>query len=122
VVLKLVLDTNVILYLLGGRLGQPLPKGQYFISAISEIELLSYPLLDEAARAKIDSFLFEVTIVGLTSEVKSSAIRLRSQHLLKLPDAIVAATALTLGATLLTNDAKLLQLPGLSAQALKLSI
>jgi hypothetical protein len=40
-VLKRVLDTNAILYFLGGKLAQPLPTGQYFISVISEMELLS---------------------------------------------------------------------------------
>jgi hypothetical protein len=40
VVLKKVLDTNAILYLLGGKLAQALPAGEYFISVVSEIELL----------------------------------------------------------------------------------
>lgn len=40
-----VLDTNIVLYLLGGRLANPLPKAQYFISVITEMELLSYPNL-----------------------------------------------------------------------------
>lgn len=118
--MKRVLDTNAVLYLLGGKLAQSFPVGQYFISVISEMELLSYPFLDESAQAKIEGFLSEVTVVGLTEEVKSLAIRLRRQHSLKLPDAIVAATALSLGASLLTNDSKLLQLPGLPSQALEL--
>ncbi len=119
-VLKRLLDTNAILYLLGGKLAQTLPAGEYFISLISEMELLSYPSLDESAQAKIRDFLSAVTVVDLSEEVKSLAIRLRRQHLLKLPDAIVAATALSLGATLITNDAKLLRVPGLSSQVLKL--
>ncbi len=41
----ILLDTNVVLYLLGGRLANPLPSGEYFVSVISEIELLSYPSL-----------------------------------------------------------------------------
>jgi len=56
-VLKTVLDTNAILYLLGGKLAQPLPAGQYFISVISEMELLSYPLFEESAQFKIEAFL-----------------------------------------------------------------
>jgi predicted nucleic acid-binding protein len=120
VVLKRVLDTNAILYLLGGKLSQPLPTGQYFISVISEIELLSYPLLDDSAQSKIENFLSEIMIVGLNESVKKLAILLRREHQLKLPDAIVAATALSLGATLVTNDAKLLRLPRLSAQELGL--
>ena len=118
--MKRVLDTNAVLYLLGGKLAQSLPVDQYFISVISEIELLSYPFLDESSQTKIEGFLSEVTVVGLTEEVKSLAIRLRRQHSLKLPDAIVAATALSLAAPLLTNDSKLLQLPGLPSQALEL--
>jgi hypothetical protein len=49
VVLKRVLDTNAILYLLGGKLVQPLGPALYFVSVISEMELLSYPSLDDAA-------------------------------------------------------------------------
>lgn len=118
--MKRVLDTNAILYLLGGKLAEPLPAGQYFISVISEIELLSYPLLDESARSKIEAFLLEVTVIGLSESVKELAIRLRRERQLKLPDAIVTATALSLGATLLTNDTKLLRAPGITAQELKL--
>jgi len=120
VVLKTVLDTNAILYFLGGRLAQPLPVAQYFISVISEMELLSYPSLDEPAQARVEEFLSRVIVIGLNEEVKTLAIRLRKQYSLKLPDAIVAATALGLSASLLTNDSRLLQLPGLRSQALAL--
>jgi predicted nucleic acid-binding protein len=82
--------------------------------------LLSYPLLDESAQSKIEKFLSRITIVGLSEPVKRQAILLRREHQLKLPDAIVAATALSLGATLITNDSKLLKLPGIQSQELKL--
>jgi len=118
--LKTVLDTNTILYLPGGKLALTLPVGEYFISIISEMELLSYPSLSEPEQAKIRNFLSAITVVGLTEEVRTLAIGLRRQHLLKLPDAIVAATALSLEAQLVTNDAKLLRVPGLSAREVKL--
>jgi predicted nucleic acid-binding protein len=35
------LDTNVALYLLGGRLAEPLPSGSYGVSVITEMELLA---------------------------------------------------------------------------------
>jgi predicted nucleic acid-binding protein len=120
VVLNRVLDTNAILYLLGGKLLEPLPAGQYFISVISEIELLFYPLLDETAQSRIEGFFSEITIIGLTEAVKKLAIRMRRVHQLKLPDAIVVATALSLDATLHTNDAKLLRIPALVSQELRL--
>lgn len=119
-VLKKVLDTNVVLYLLGGKLARGFPKGEYFVSVISEIELLSYPLLDESARSTIEDFLSRITVIGLTESVKRQAIHLRQQYQLKLPDAIVAATAASLPATLVTNDAKLLRLSGIACEHLEL--
>ncbi|MBZ5544646.1 MAG: type II toxin-antitoxin system VapC family toxin [Acidobacteriia bacterium] len=119
-VLKKVLDTNAILYLLGGKLAKPLPPAEYSISVISEMELLSYPAVDEAALARIRDFLGEVVVIDLTEDIRELAIRLRRQHLLKLPDAIVAATALSLQAELVTNDEKLLRVPGLSSRRVEL--
>jgi len=120
VVLKKVLDTNAILYLLGGKLAQPLPTGAYFVSVISEMELLSYPSLDEAALNLIRAFLSDVTVVELSEQVRELAIGLRRRHMLKLPDAIVAATALSLQAQLRTNDVKLLRVPDLACERLEL--
>jgi hypothetical protein len=37
VVLKRVLDTNAILYLLGGKLAQPLTPALYFVSVITKL-------------------------------------------------------------------------------------
>ena len=91
---KRLLDTNTALYLLGGRLAEPLPAGEYFISVITEIELLSYPSLEARHERQIQGFLNEVVIVDLNSEVKQVAIKLRRAHRLKLPDAIIAATAI----------------------------
>jgi predicted nucleic acid-binding protein len=42
---RFVLDTNTVLYLLGGRLAHPLLDGTYFLSVISDLELLAYPEL-----------------------------------------------------------------------------
>lgn len=43
----IVLDTNIALYYLGGRLTTPLPSGLYHASIITEMELLSYPNLSK---------------------------------------------------------------------------
>ncbi|MGD0125686.1 MAG: type II toxin-antitoxin system VapC family toxin [Terriglobia bacterium] len=115
-----VLDTNAILYFLGGKVAQPLAPGRYFVSVISEMELLSYTSLDDAALVEIHNFLSEVTMVELTAEIRELAIGLRRKHALKLPDAIIAATALSLEAQLVTNDTKLLRVPGLTCQSLEL--
>lgn len=82
--------------------------------------LLSYPSISEVEQSQIQSFLSEATIVGLTKFVKERAILLRRQYRLKLADAIVTATALSLEATLVTNDSMLLKLPDVVCEELRL--
>lgn len=113
---RFVLDTNIILYLLGGRLAEPLPAGSYAISVISELELLAYPGLVLSEEQRIRAFLADIAVMELTQAIKDRAVDLRKRHSLKLPDAIVAATALILDATLLTNDQRLLSLPEVPTQ------
>jgi predicted nucleic acid-binding protein len=117
---NIVLDTNAALYFLGGRLAEPLPQAEFHVSVITEMELLSYPLLKTEEEAEIHEFLSDVAIIELNREIKLSAIALRRQYRLKLPDAIVAATAQHLKAELFSNDLKLLNIPLLSAKALPL--
>ncbi len=114
------LDTNIVLYLLGGKLNEPLPEGEYFVSVITEIELLSYPAVSIQEEQQIQKCLADLTIVELLPEVKQLAIPLRRQYHLKLPDAIIAATALVLKAELLTNDLRLARVTELQCRQLKL--
>jgi predicted nucleic acid-binding protein len=118
-VARLVLDTNIILYYLGGRLADRLPAGAYAISVISELELLAYPGLDASEEQRVRAFLADIPVTDLTQAIKHHAIDLRKRHGLKLPDAIVAGTALALEATLLTNDQRLLALGDIPTQALR---
>ena len=119
-VLSIVLDTNVILYFLAGRLSEPLPPAEYYISVITEMELLSYPLLKSEEETEIHEFLTDVVVVDLNQEIKQSAVALRRKYRLKLPDAVVVATAQYLKAELFTNDLKILAIPLLSVNALPL--
>jgi predicted nucleic acid-binding protein len=118
IVTRFVLDTNVILYFLGGRLAEPLPAGPYAISVISELELLAYPSLVASEEQRIRTFLADIAVTDLTQAIKDHAVDLRKRYSLKLPDAIVAATALALEATLLTNDQRLLLLTEVPARML----
>ena len=85
---------------------------------ISELELLAYPGLVSSEEQRVRAFLADVPVTDLTTSVKHHAVNLRKQFGLKLPDAIVAATALALEATLLTNDQRLLALSDVPTQAL----
>ncbi|HEX5165832.1 MAG TPA: PIN domain-containing protein [Thermomicrobiales bacterium] len=108
-----VLDTNIVIYELSDKLTQPLPVGPYAVSVISEMELLSYPDLDQNEEREIRRFLTGVVVVDLTPHIQAVAIQLRRLYRLRLPDAIVAATSVSLGEELLTSDRRLARTPSL---------
>ncbi len=116
----MLLDTNIVLYLLGGRLADPLPSGRYFVSVISEIELLSYPNLNSDEERQIRNFLSDITVVGIDDNIKELAIILRKNYRLRLPDAIIVATAKSLDAILFTNDLGLTSLTEINTQSVRI--
>ena len=115
------LDTNVALYLLGGRLAEPLPTGSYGLSVISEMELLAWPSLTPEEEQKVREFLTQLVICELTLPIRARAVQLRREQRLRLPDAIVCATALEFDVDLWTNDNDLATVPGLRCRNVKLT-
>jgi predicted nucleic acid-binding protein len=65
----------------------------------------------------IREFLDDLIVVPLDEAVEQAAIAIRCATSVKLPDCIIAATAIVLDAVLLTDDDQLLHLawPGLRA-------
>ncbi len=106
--LSIVLDTNVSIYHLKDLLGPPFGIGIFAVSIITQIELLSLPGLTPTDEAAIRRMLAQdVEVIPLTEPIVPRTIALRRAHRLKLPDAVIAATALELGYELMTNDAAL---------------
>ena len=118
---RFLLDTNAVIYLVSGRLVFPLPEGQYSVSIITEIELLSFSGLSAEEEQKIRELLLLLDRVHLTDAVRDETIKLRRKNRLKLPDAIIAASALTHGAILLTNDQAFASIDGLILESLQLA-
>lgn len=118
---RYLLDTNAIIYLIGGRLAAPLPAGHYSFSVISEIELLSFSGLSADDEQKISELLALLDRVELNQAVRLEAIKLRKQKRLKLPDAIIAASAIIRNATLFTNDQAFHVTSNLTVQSLKVT-
>src|SRR5262249_3767461 len=110
------LDTNVALYLLGGRLAAPLPTGSYGVSVITEMELLAWPSLTVEEEKRVREFLEQLVICELTPPIRTKAVQLRRAQHLRLPDAVVCATAMELGVELWTNDTALAKVPGLTCR------
>ncbi|NOQ36064.1 MAG: PIN domain-containing protein [Methylococcaceae bacterium] len=116
------LDTNTIIYLLDGKLDEALPDGSFYTSIISELELLSFAALTESKRHEIQRFLKVTQQINLTEAVCKKTIQLRCQHKLKLPDAIIAATAIVQESVLLSNDIRLGRITELSIQSLAFKV
>ena len=116
--LRYVLDTNTIIWLLKSEtIPEIFDSVELFASIISRIELLSKPDITPEDEREIQNFLSAITVVGIDSSIESKAIDLRRSRKLKLPDSIIAATAIVLNATLLTRDDQLLHLSWPSYQA-----
>ena len=109
--MSVVLDTNAVIHLLRGDArwiwGNDVPVS---VSVITEIELLGWPGLAGEEEMAIKTFLARMIVEGITPSIKQAAIAFRRDQRLRIPDAIIAATAAVHGGTLITNDRKLLGL------------
>jgi len=74
------------------------------ISIITEIEFLAWPGMSEERMPDAHAFLREFYSTGISDSIRDLAALLKRNHKLKLPDAIIAATARHLKAPLLTRD------------------
>ncbi len=99
---RYLIDTNVIIDFSLNRLEG---KGKAFvadvidsepyISVINKIELLGFSMVPQ----EIIDFVNTASIISLTDEVANKTIALRITHKMKLPDAIIAASAMAVDAT-----------------------
>ena len=76
------------------------------ISFISEIELLAWSPPNEADLVIYAAFVSASNVIGLSPDLISETIRIRKEFKLKLPDAIIAATALINNFILLADNDK----------------
>jgi predicted nucleic acid-binding protein len=74
------------------------------ISAITEIELLCWKTTTEKDLEVLHSFINDTLVIELERPIKLKTADIRKQHKIKLPDAIIAATALVYGLTLVTRN------------------
>uniref|UniRef100_A0A7C4W6S8 Type II toxin-antitoxin system VapC family toxin n=1 Tax=Desulfatirhabdium butyrativorans TaxID=340467 RepID=A0A7C4W6S8_9BACT len=73
-------------------------------SAITRLELFGFPGLTEKEEGKIKELLRAFEEVPVTSEIIDRAIRIRKKAKVKVPDAIIGASALVFGCNLITRN------------------
>ncbi len=75
------------------------------ISIITQIELLCWNT-DEATTQSVKEFIADSVVLDISPNVIAHCIVLRKGKKIKTPDAIIAATALAYGYTIITNNEK----------------
>lgn len=103
---RVVVDTAVLIDLAGGdkTAAVALQGRDVRVSIITCIEFLSWPKLTEAGLPLAMALLEQYATEDIGRAIRDDAAWIKRNHKLKLPDAIIAATARHLNAPLLTRD------------------
>ena len=112
-------DTNFLIYLLNGSKAiTPYLKNNYFISDITEMEMLGIKNISENVLEIRRALLSNCYLVHFNSEIKQITIRIKQRIQVKLPDAIVAASAIYVDMPLITADKSFKRIQGLNLMLL----
>ncbi len=103
---RIFVDTNILLYFLKGEreIIEILSNRQIVISFITELELLAFPGISAKSEKNIKGLLSSCSIIDIDANIKKKAIQIRKNFKLKLPDAIIAASAFQVNLPLITAD------------------
>ena len=106
---KYLIDTNILIDAQMGRLSK---KGldflakvineNFIISFITLIEYLGYKNISKSS----EEFILLAEVIEIDKIIIQNCINLRKNYRIKLPDAIIAATALARNLILMTNNEK----------------
>jgi hypothetical protein len=106
-VVKALFDTNIIIDCLNGY-KQGLAEVQRYptraISIMSWIETMVGA--DDGARAGTEAFLLNFDVIMLDNAIARQAVALRRKHRMRLPDAIILASAQSRDMLLITRNSK----------------
>ena len=115
--IEYIADTNAIVYLLAGKdCMKPFLEKKMGVSVISVMELLSYPEITDEEDKTMRNFLGRCEVLQINDEIKARTIQTRRTQKVKLPDAIIAATAMEHSLPLITADAGLFNITGLNVE------
>lgn len=103
------IDTNIIIYYLEGEQAAisflRTHRGKLAISSITWMETLSYPFSADEEQV-VRAFLKEFRLIEISSPVMELSVEIRRMKKLKLPDAIIAASAVHHDLILATRNIK----------------
>jgi predicted nucleic acid-binding protein len=98
-------DANIIIYIMNGL---PAMKdfldADFALSEISEIELLGIKGIDKKEQQFRQGMINECLLMNMNDPIKQTAIVVKQKYTVKVPDAIIVATAIYHRLPLLSGD------------------
>jgi len=116
---NIILDSNIVIYLSQKKLSidEIFEDGKrYNISLITYMEILSYNFPSKEEENFIRKLLSLFRVIDINKTIAKEVIELKKKRKIKLPDAIIVATALVEDAVLYTNDKQLHSVEGLKVR------
>lgn len=106
------IDTNILIYHFADQIPahaqeamDNIFKNHFHISVITKIEFLGWQKISDKQLKKAKEFLDFATIIPLNKPVVDRTIKIKQTHNFRLPDAVIAATALSKNMILVTRNA-----------------
>jgi hypothetical protein len=104
-------DTNILIYYFADAIPkkeldliEKISKTSFNISVITKIEFLGWEKHTEVGFEKARKFVDFADVIPLTNEIANLTIDIRRICKIKLPDAVIAATALHTNLIIVTRD------------------
>ncbi len=109
--MKYLLDTNAVINFLGASMPDHSMKvmnnivdRDSIISIITKMETLGFNFKSKDEQFTMEYFVEGSTVLQINNDIVNKTIDIRKTKKLKLPDAIIAATALVYDITLITRN------------------
>jgi len=107
------IDTNILIYHFNGNIPDKsaskinkIFKEDFNISVITKMEFLGFRKHTKESFKKAKKFLEYCNVIELDDDIVNLVIDIRRNYSVKLPDAIIAATAIFKNYTLVTRNTK----------------
>jgi len=104
---RIVLDSNVIIYISQDKLelkNLPIEYDEILISCISYMEVLGFNFPESEKEKSLKEFIDNLIVIETNLEIRKKVIEYRKKKRIKLPDAIILATANIMKADLFTYN------------------
>ena len=88
------------------RFIEPIINDTYHLSVITKMELLGFAFSDADKFLDTQSFVNDGVVIALSEIIVEQTIILRQQYRIKLPDAIIAASAIVFDFILISRNDK----------------